>query len=201
MRPAGLEAKALIEGLKPLLVGQDPLERERLHHLMRKWSRTFNLRPLGAVDVALWDLAGKAAGLPIHRLLGTYRTSIPAYASSQELPSVQAYAEQALHFKAPGYRPTRFIRPATRRGREGCREMKLLTTLKSLICSGYRGRLCHGLQQSRLFRITFGAALPIRPFQTASESFFPGGPQPCSGHQFPSAAWASKNENAALEAR
>jgi L-alanine-DL-glutamate epimerase-like enolase superfamily enzyme len=104
MRPAGLEAKALIEGLKPLLMGQDPLERERLHQLMRKWSRTFNLRPLGAADVALWDLAGKVSGLPIHRLLGTYRTSIPAYASSQKLASAQAYAEQALQFKAQGYR-------------------------------------------------------------------------------------------------
>lgn len=103
MRPAGLEAKALIEGLKPLLMGQDAHERERLHELMRKWSRTFNLKPLGAMDVALWDLAGKAAGQPIHRLLGTYRTSIPAYASSQKLPSAQAYAEQALHFKSLGY--------------------------------------------------------------------------------------------------
>jgi len=104
MRPAGLDAKALIDGLKPLLMGQDPLDRERLHALMRNWSRTFTLRPLGALDVALWDLAGKAAGLPIHRLLGTYRTSIPAYASSQKLSSAQAYAEQAAQFKSLGYR-------------------------------------------------------------------------------------------------
>jgi L-alanine-DL-glutamate epimerase-like enolase superfamily enzyme len=103
MRPAGLEAKAVVDGLAPLLMGQDPLERERLHTLMRKWSRTFNLRPLGAMDVALWDLAGKAANLPIHRLLGSYRSSIPVYASSQKLASPQAYAEQALQFKALGY--------------------------------------------------------------------------------------------------
>ncbi|MBL0420877.1 mandelate racemase [Ramlibacter sp. AW1] len=103
MRPAGLEAKALVEGLKPLLMGQDPLDRERLHQLMARWSRTFNLKPLGAMDVALWDLAGKAAGLPIHRLLGSYRHAIPVYASSQKLASPQAYAEQALEFKAQGY--------------------------------------------------------------------------------------------------
>ena len=34
------------------------------------------------MDVALWDIAGKAAGLPVHRLLGTVRDRIPAYTSS-----------------------------------------------------------------------------------------------------------------------
>ena len=103
MRAAGLEAKALIEGLKPLLLGQDPLERERLHLLMRRWSRTFHFKPMAALDVALWDLAGKVAGLPIHRLLGTYRTAIPAYASSQKLDTAAHYAGQALQFKDLGY--------------------------------------------------------------------------------------------------
>lgn len=103
MRPAGLEARALAEGLGPLLLGQNPLDRERLYDLMRKWSRTFTQRPLGTADVALWDIAGKVAGLPIHRLLGTWRTAIPAYASSQKLASAAEYVEQALHFKALGY--------------------------------------------------------------------------------------------------
>jgi L-alanine-DL-glutamate epimerase-like enolase superfamily enzyme len=103
MRPAGLDAAALIQGLKPLLMGQDALERERLHTLMRNWSRTYTLRPMGCVDVALWDLAGKAAGLPIHRLLGGYRRSLPAYASSQKLDTAEQYVEQALQFKSRGW--------------------------------------------------------------------------------------------------
>ncbi|CAN5347378.1 mandelate racemase family protein [soil metagenome] len=103
MRPAGLEARALIEGLKPLLMGKDALNREYLHELLRRWSRTFTLRPLGAIDVALWDIAGKAAGLPIHQLAGNYRDRIPAYASSQKLASAAHYAEQALAFKELGY--------------------------------------------------------------------------------------------------
>jgi L-alanine-DL-glutamate epimerase-like enolase superfamily enzyme len=113
MRAAGADAKVLVDALKPMLVGQDPLDRERLHQQMRKWSRTFTQRPLGAVDVALWDLAGKAAGLPIHRLLGTYRHSIPVYASSQILASPEAYAEQALHYQSLGW-PAYKVHPVGR---------------------------------------------------------------------------------------
>jgi len=55
------------------------------------------------VDVALWDIAGKAAGLPIHRLLGTCKDHVPAYASSAWLPSPEAYAEEALRFRSQGW--------------------------------------------------------------------------------------------------
>jgi L-alanine-DL-glutamate epimerase-like enolase superfamily enzyme len=41
------------------------------------------VRAIGACDIALWDIAGKAAGLPIHRLIGTTRDHIAAYASSE----------------------------------------------------------------------------------------------------------------------
>ncbi len=104
MRPASLDAKPLIDWLKPMLVNQDPLRRERLHRQASQWARTFTQRPVGAVDVALWDIAGKAAGLPIHALLGAYRTSIPAYASSQKLSSPEAYVEQALHYQSLGWK-------------------------------------------------------------------------------------------------
>ena len=54
-------------------------------------------------DVALWDIGGKAAGLPIHKLLGGYRDRVPAYASSMVLPSSQAYAEEALAYRQAGW--------------------------------------------------------------------------------------------------
>jgi L-alanine-DL-glutamate epimerase-like enolase superfamily enzyme len=112
-RPASDDAGTLIRHLKPLLVGNDPLDRERL--LQRLWQRTraTTLRCIGAVDVALWDLAGKAAGMPIHRLIGTYRDSVPAYASSAVLPSAAAYAEEAQGFKARGWTAYK-IHPPTR---------------------------------------------------------------------------------------
>src|SRR5690606_29380111 len=55
-----------------------------------------------AVDVALWDICGKIAGLPIHRLLGTYGDKIPVYASSSTLTEKAAFVDQALEIKAAG---------------------------------------------------------------------------------------------------
>src|SRR2546425_1603785 len=55
------------------------------------------------MDVALWDIGGKAAGMPIHRLLGSYGDRVPATASSAVLPSKEAYAAEAARFKADGW--------------------------------------------------------------------------------------------------
>lgn len=98
--PADSDGGTLIRVLKPLLMGQDPLERERLNKAMWKRVRTTTVRAIGAVDIALWDIAGKTAGLPIHQLLGTCRKQVPAYISSAVLPSAQAYAEEAQHYRA-----------------------------------------------------------------------------------------------------
>jgi L-alanine-DL-glutamate epimerase-like enolase superfamily enzyme len=103
MRSAALDAQSLLRVLKPLVLGQDPLERERLWQAMWQRNRATPIRTIGAMDVALWDLGGKIAGLPIHRLLGGYRDTVPAYASSAVLPTVEAYAEEAARFKADGW--------------------------------------------------------------------------------------------------
>lgn len=100
---AANDGPGLIRFLKPLLLGQDPLDRERLNAALWPWSRLVSVRSIGAIDVALWDLAGKAAGLPIHRLLGTFRSAIPAYASSAVLPSADAYAEEVVRFRDTGW--------------------------------------------------------------------------------------------------
>ncbi len=103
MRGAHLDGQSLIQALKPLLLGQDPLERERLYQAMWHRSRQTTYRAIGAADVALWDIAGKVAGLPIHRLLGSYRDRVPAYASSAVLAGPEAYAAEATRFQAEGW--------------------------------------------------------------------------------------------------
>ena len=103
MNPATNDAQALINHLKPVLMGRDPLEREALNADLWKRQRVAGVRTIGAVDVALWDIAGKAFGQPIHRLIGTCRNAIPAYASSAVLPSAEAYVEEALRFRDAGW--------------------------------------------------------------------------------------------------
>ena len=98
--PADMDGASLIRYLKPILMGQDPMDRERLSKAMWKRVRTTTVRSIGAVDIALWDIAGKAAGLPIHQLLGSYRDRVPAYISSAVLASPQAYAQEAQHYKS-----------------------------------------------------------------------------------------------------
>jgi L-rhamnonate dehydratase len=62
-------------GLRELLVGENPLDHERLWQKMYRRTMYFGRTAVGitamaAVDMALWDLKGKAFGQPIHRLLG-----------------------------------------------------------------------------------------------------------------------------------
>jgi len=100
---ADIDGQGLIRYLKPILIGQNPLDRERLYHALWVRTRTTTVRSIGACDVALWDLCGKVAGLPIHRLLGSYRDRIKAYASSMILNSPQAYAEEALLYQSKNW--------------------------------------------------------------------------------------------------
>ena len=102
--PASLDGPGLIRFLKPLLMGQNPLDRERLNRLLWARARAATVRSIGACDVALWDIAGKAAGLPIHRLIGTSRDDIAAYASSEIHATPAEYVEQARHYQATGWR-------------------------------------------------------------------------------------------------
>jgi len=62
------------------------------------------LMVLNAVDIALWDLLGRGQGKPVHRLLGTKRDKIKAYASSHpNLGTPEEYAQFALSLKKRGY--------------------------------------------------------------------------------------------------
>lgn len=102
--PAESDAATLIRVLKPVLMGADPLAREELHAAMRARQRTAGLRAIGACDTALWDIASKAAGMPLYKFLGGGRSAIGAYASSQILDGTQAYAGEAAQFKADGWK-------------------------------------------------------------------------------------------------
>lgn len=76
----------LRDDFAPLLIGEDALDNERLWHKLYRRLQTVGRRGLvtqaqAAVDLALWDIKGKIAGLPIYKLLGGCRESAPCYGS------------------------------------------------------------------------------------------------------------------------
>ena len=103
LSPLGNDPNLIVERFKPMLVGEDALARERIWQRTSNWVIGGALRVVGALDVALWDLAAKAAGVPIHRLMGSFRESVPAYASSAVLDNPGEYAEEALRYKQLGW--------------------------------------------------------------------------------------------------
>jgi len=96
-------AGQVLQRLKPLVVGRNPLDIGAIWLDLWRAIRNVDTRAICAVDVALWDIAGQVATLPIHRLLGTYRETAPAYASSAVLPNVQDYVDEALRFREAGW--------------------------------------------------------------------------------------------------
>jgi len=97
------EAAFLAASVKPMLIGEDPFARERIWQTLMSRLRFQHLISISAIDVALWDLAGRHAGVPVHRLMGSFRDSVPAYASSAVLGSPEEYAEEAIRFKETGW--------------------------------------------------------------------------------------------------
>jgi len=102
-QPASFDTNPLIKYLKPSLIGQNPLDRERLWQTLSLSVRKAGIRAIGACDIALWDVGGKAANMPIHQMLGTYRTSIRTYASSTVYQQPEVYAEEAAQMKSEGW--------------------------------------------------------------------------------------------------
>ena len=100
---AEIDCKGIIHFLKPILMGADPLDREYLYQKMWKQNRKVSLRSIGAVDIALYDIAAKAAALPLYKFLGGYRDAIPAYASSAIMSDKTEYAEEAVKYKEDGW--------------------------------------------------------------------------------------------------
>lgn len=96
--PRGVILRDIVDRrLRAELVGADPFARELLWHRLWELDRIeyFPVYLSSVVDIALWDIAGKAAGMPVHQLLGSFRDSIPAYASTATFGSIEEYLDVA----------------------------------------------------------------------------------------------------------
>ena len=108
----GVTASVIDKVLAPLLVGRDPLLIEAHWQKMFAATRQFGRRGvvmngISGIDIALWDIAGKVAKLPVYKLLGAARDRVEAYASGgfyQEGKGVEEIAAEAEGYRASGFK-------------------------------------------------------------------------------------------------
>jgi L-rhamnonate dehydratase len=102
------------ESLRAALMGEDPLERERLWQKMVRYLAYYGrqgagMQMISGADIALWDIAGKAFGQPVCKLLGAqYRERVQAYASTLFRPTPDAMKAAVAEYLARGFRAIKF---------------------------------------------------------------------------------------------
>ncbi len=112
--------KTIVEKvIQPMILGDDPIDRDVIWHKVYNLLRDHGqkgmpLQALSGVDIALWDIAGKVAGLPLHKLIGgAHRTKVPAYGYGMMLKResvadhVARFRDEAAMILDMGFRATK----------------------------------------------------------------------------------------------
>ena len=104
-------SSAVAETMRPMvphLIGASALDRESLWYRLRPFDLPLAPQANAILDIALWDLAAKHAGLPLYRMLGGPRSKILAYASTPLLHTVEAYVDYVAELKEMGFTAVKF---------------------------------------------------------------------------------------------
>lgn len=102
-------AAVINKTLRPMLIGEDPTRISALHNKLLRQTHLFGrygvtLFAISGIDIALWDIAGKCAGLPLYRLFGGALTErIPVYASMVRYSDTNTVRAAVEHALAAGY--------------------------------------------------------------------------------------------------
>lgn len=132
-----------VQGLAELLIGEDPTDIDALWRLM--WARCVSvlggrglaLHALSGIDLALWDLAGKLAEKPLHKLLGpSMHEQVEVYASDLMPDSADALLRRAAELLKEGHRALKF--GWGKLGHTAEEDVDLLISLRSLVGSTVR---------------------------------------------------------------
>ncbi|WP_123537646.1 enolase C-terminal domain-like protein [Halosimplex salinum] len=117
------------ETLSKLVVGEDPQERERLWDIMYRATIPFGrkgaaIEAISAVDLALWDIAGKEADKPVYELLGgPVQDEIPCYASNLHPVDMDKLEREAIEYAEKGFDAMKLrFRHGPEAGRAGMKE-------------------------------------------------------------------------------
>jgi len=103
-----------VTGLREVILGEDPFETEYLWHKMYRANiyagrRGIGIHAMSGIDMALWDIKGKALGLPVWKLLGGgFHKKLRCYASSLFGPTPPATGELARRFREKGFSAVKF---------------------------------------------------------------------------------------------
>jgi L-alanine-DL-glutamate epimerase-like enolase superfamily enzyme len=110
--PASVTRAVVEDELAPMIMGEDPLRVEFLWQ--RMYRRSFRhgrkgllLNGIAGIDIALWDIVGQAAGMPLYQILGACHERMPAYASGgfySPGKDADAIAQECAGYIAEGYR-------------------------------------------------------------------------------------------------
>lgn len=105
--------------IQPMVLGMDPLDRDviwhKVYNLMRDHGQKgMPLQSLSGVDIALWDIAGKVAGLPLYKMIGgAHRDKIDVYGYGMMLRTesvdslVARFTDEAAAIKGMGFKATK----------------------------------------------------------------------------------------------
>lgn len=107
--------KTIVERLiAPMILGMDPLDRDVIWHKVYNLLRDHGqkgmpIQALSGIDIALWDIAGKASGLPVYKLLGgAFRDRIDVYGYGmmlQRRPDLkERFAEDSAEIRDAGFK-------------------------------------------------------------------------------------------------
>ena len=104
---AGVEAAITIERfVAPYFIGQDPLFIERLVPVLR--DTEILGAPVYCMEMALWDIAGKVAGIPVARMWGGFADGVTAYCATAEVRPPDQRVDDVHRMLAEGYRAVKF---------------------------------------------------------------------------------------------
>ena len=99
----GIDA-ALIPAFEAKLKGKDPFDTEALVAALRYDAAGGVYRGPAQIDIALWDLIGKACGRPIHKLIGGGRSALTPYASMVKVSTPEERANMAAELAGAGWK-------------------------------------------------------------------------------------------------
>jgi L-rhamnonate dehydratase len=125
------------DGLASLIIGENPLEVERLWYRMYRGSiyygrRGVAIQAISAIDIALWDICGKAYKQPVHVLLGgKWRDKVRAYGSTLFRATPEAMRESVEKYISEGFTAVKFGWGVF--GQDRRRDVKLVEAARSAL--------------------------------------------------------------------